>query len=68
VLVKKRRGAGPRKKQEMRLEERELELEFMAETFLQQLHSLPSVALREPDIALIYSVVPIPSLQATAGM
>lgn len=65
VQVKKR---GRRNKnRESRLEQRESELEFMAETFLQQLHSLPSVALREPDITVLYSIVPIKGGPSLSG-
>ena len=56
LKVKKRRG---KKKRLESAEHRESELEFMAETFLLQLHSLPSVPLREPDINLLYTVVPV---------
>ncbi|XP_070175347.1 histone-lysine N-methyltransferase 2C-like isoform X3 [Littorina saxatilis] len=66
VPVKKR---GRRNKvREQRLEQRESELEFMAETFLQQLHSLPSVSLREPDITLLYSIVPIRGAPKVTGV
>ena len=65
VQVKKR---GRRNKnRESRLEQRESELEFMAETFLQQLHSLPSVPLREPDITILYSIVPIKGGPSVSG-
>nr|KAG5705670.1 hypothetical protein BaRGS_026609 [Batillaria attramentaria] len=48
-------------------EQREMELEFMAETFLQQLHNLQSVALREPTITLTYSLVPIKGATTVTG-
>lgn len=61
VTVKKR---GRRNKSR---EHRESELEFMAETFLQQLHNLPSVALVEPTITLSYCIVPFKGAASMTG-
>lgn len=62
VLKRRRRKQKPKS-----FEYREMELEFMAETFMQQLHNLPSVALREPTITLTYSLVPIKGTTSVTG-
>ena len=55
------------KSKEEKQERRDSELEFMVETFLQQLHSLAPVKLQEPDVTLLHSIVPVKGATVMTG-